>query len=445
MPNLHVVKRTTAPTRANTSLYYHAEGDPRSWLIAICQALPRNRNLVKLIRLLWQAYRTHLLDPEDFTMDQVLAARTALNIPLKEGTLKDAFGLLEELFWRLNTKRQDAFINQKNPQGGRPKDHYQAIPLVEVEPLLGQWAAHRIEEQWYVGTKTIPNLNPEMAQAVSGDARRAALEAMPQLPPASDQTRSAGRNARQDLGALVRSLKDITPVSIPLDCDDIRAALFSAENDPEQAKGYRDVMREYGVSLGNVKKLVARAGMRVVKQTVDCPITSIETFEQEVSQARKEKRGFPILLVERSASGGEVEHPYSPTHMKANRRVIEAAYQAGNSVHVRLRTKSKYEAIDAAQAHNESTPSPTMRRSRRDGVSPVRPYYGTGYNPDIVLRWLKTHLRQLGWHERPDGIWVDRYGEKYDLRRANPQAEDDRLIAFGESLGAVVTKLKVSA
>ena len=72
-------------------------------------------------------------------------------------------------------------------------------------------------------------------------------------------------------------------------------------------------------SAGTVPTLVKRASLEPVEQTVDCPITSAETFMSELRAARKKHCGFPRAIIEVKTSGVLVEHYFdlNPGRMNA--------------------------------------------------------------------------------------------------------------------------------
>ena len=432
-PSLRVVKRTPAPT-TSSSLYFHADGIPLSWHKAVCKASPGNKSLPKYALLHFEAQRQKLIDSRDYTMTQLLAARDALGVTLSDTALKAAMKVTEGLFWNLNWKEMTS-SNSEKTSGGRPAQHFQALTLVEIEQALPRWADKRIEEARHQERGTVPNLTAEMIDVLEGDARTAAQEIAPVLPPMSELARTSAWLARKNLGELARQLKDLRSVPIPLDCEDVRAALLAAEIDPDTQRSYTEIKRDYGLSKGSVAVTLKRAGLQAEVQTVACAITSAATFEREVFQARKEQRGFPRALVEIKPSGAVVEHYYDPADQAANRLVIEAAQQAGSTISVKLQTANKYRRVDPAAQQAAIEPRVTFRApNRKAEQDTIKPYYGVGYNPSVVRHWLKIHLRRLKWHELPGNRFVNSSGEIFDL-------SDKDFITFAESLGAVITPL----
>lgn len=422
-------------TEPKQSLYFHAEGFAVEQWAAVFAAFGSNKSAHKLFFIVYEGARRGLIDPQDVTVDYLLAARNELAMRFPDPSLRATFHQFGELFSVLQIVETTMGKSDNNSSRGPRDRHYTLLPREDMERNLLQWAEKRFEEKRHQKRGTTPPLNMTMAGALTGDARRAALEIMPDLPAASDQARTSAWLARRDFSELARSLNTPHFVEIPADCEDIRAAVLAAENDPDTPLPQAEIERKYGISRPAV--LIKRAGLEAVEQTVDCPVTSSATFDREVFEARKAKRGFPVALIEVKPTGEQVQHYYQPGDPEGNREVVAAAHQRGNTINLRLRTANKYQrAVASAQPVVEQAPKPASRRAVGfHEPSEIRPYYGPGYNPTIVRQWLKTHLVRLGWKISERGLWVNPdTGDKFDLSERG-------FLDFAESLGAEVQAL----
>ena len=375
---------------------------PRSWLSAIFRAFRGNRSVPKLALLHFEALRRGLIDPQDYTMRDLFCARDALGIKLTDDTLRASMKMTEGLFWRSNPNPTNSRPpNDMSPRGGRPRHHFRALPLEEVEQNLLHRAEKRIEEAQHRDWETTPPLTEAMISVLDGDARRAAQVVAEQAPPPDQETAKSAYFARQEIGALSRSLKDHDSVDIPLDSDNLRVALFAAENDPDVARSYREIKRAYGVSLGGVATLATRAGLQAEKQYVEYPITSAAALEGEVRKACKESHGFPCALVVTTASGEKAEHYFSPSSVESAQPMVAAALTSGSTVQVRIQTASKYRPLDPDQQTTRQTSVHRRAASHGSRRATIAPYYGDGYNRSLVLEWLKTTCASRGGQNVP--------------------------------------------
>ena len=373
----------------------------------------------KLALLHFEALRRQLIDPQDYTIRDLCHARDTLRIQLSDSAIRSSMTKTEGLFWNLNTFKaiKSCSNNEITSRGGRPERHYQALPLINIKDNLLRWIQPRITEAHHRQWHTIPNLTDEMISALDGDARRAALAIQDHLPKIDEEARKSAYYARQDCGQLARSLEELNQTLIPLDCRNVRDALFVTENDPDDPKSYRTLMRDYCVSLGGVKAIIQRSGLQAEEHFVECPITSLATFERELTAACREHQGFPKALVETMSTGEVVEHYYSHRDRKQCRQVIEAALRRESTLVLRLQTANSYCSVEPQtqeSVRNERVRSRARVSCREKARMPA--YFGEGYNPAVVLEWLKRDLRRLGWEERDGGVFVDRQtGEKFKL------------------------------
>lgn len=435
----HPPVATARPTVAQQSDYYHAEGLPRSWLLAICQAFPGSGSVPKFARLLFEAARQRLIEPEDFTLKQLFKARTALKIPIKDGAIRSALKATERLFWNLNSYDTTG-SNSKITSGGRPEGHFCVRMLSEIEEGLQRWTEKRFEEARHRARDTTPTLSAMMIDALDGDARVAASEIVGVQPPASEDARRAARRAQKDNEGQVQALTDLTPTTISLEAADVRVALMAEGIPTDQPYSSSAIAIDYGLSKASVAKKMKQAGFAAVIQTVSCPITSPETLEYDVSAACKRQGGFPCALRELPPEGEPIEHLYQTADLQGNGVVVAAAQARGNRIEVVLRTANKYRHSEPAEvsiAKPAAKPSAQVRfrrRSRARKPSEIHPYYGPGYNPTVVRLWLKTLLRTMGWREQAGRFTNPATGEIFDLREPD-------LFTDAEALGAVVTVL----
>lgn len=429
----------SCPAPAPQSDYFHAEGIPRSWLLSFCQAFPGSGSIPKFARLCFEALRRRLIEPEDFTYKQLFKARTALQIPLSDAAIRSALQATEGLFWVL-TWPETPGSNSKKTSGGRPEWHFSARMLTEIEEALPRWTEKRFEEARHRAHDTTPTLSPEMIEALEGAARDAARKIVDMQPPASEDARRAARRAQKDNARTRRDLTDLTPTTIPLDAADVRVALLAEGLPLDQPYSSSAIARDYGLSKASVAKKVKQAGFAAVMQTVSCPITAPENVEREVNAACKRNSGFPCALRELPPDGEPIEHLYQTADPQGNGNVVAAAQARGHRIEVVLRTANTYRHLEPAErsvakpAAKPASGSRFRRRARARKARAIHPYYGPGYNPTVVRRWLKTLLRSLGWCER-EGHFIDpATGEKFDLREPD-------LFTAAEALGAVVTVL----
>lgn len=420
------------------SQYFHADGLPDTWLRAFCKIFHGSKNAPKVARLWFEGLRAGLLDPQDVTLAALCHARDVLHIPLTESAIRDFMNEYGELFGYLN-KSFSACSNTQIIRRGPSGKHYTARTLAEIEYTIDRRAACRFDELRHIERGTTPNLDAQKADALDGDTRRAALEILREQPPPSEQARVSSWLARKHTGELARELKVLTPTTIPLETDDIRAALRAQDHTDDDQRSYGKLGRDYGMSKASARKLNARAGLAPVAQVVNCPIRgSAERFDQEVREVCKRESGFPLALVEITADGKRIEHDFQTADPEGNRDVYAAVQARGGGVELAMRQANKYRRLDPdeqAQPATSSTPKVAFRRTNPTNRREIRPYYGDGYNPSIVRMWLITHLRRLKWQESGGWFTSPATGEKFDLR-------EKELLEFAtDFLGAEVKEL----
>ena len=432
-----VVTPTTS-VRTEDVVYFHPAGFALEQYHAVFAAFPGNNSIPKLYMVVYTSAARGLIDPRNWTIKDLFAARDRLGTQLPSGTIRRLMETYGDLFSELLIEGKTLGKSENKSRRGRPEQHYALLALEEAERNLLQWAEHRFEEKRHLSRCTTPLPTQEMIDALDGESERVAREVLAQTIPAAKDTAISARLAREDFGKLARSLLNPHFVQIPLDCEDVRAAVLAAENDPDEAQSSPDLARQYGISRRTVPTLVKRASLEPVEQTVDCPITSAETFMSELRAARKKHCGFPRAIIEVKTSGVLVEHYFdlNPGRIDANKAVIKLALDVGSSVQIRLRTANKYRPANALMPTAVRKRQAAARIGQRKGDRRTSRYYGPGYNSAVVTHWLKVWLRQRGY----SGLAGDRFinpatGEIFDL---SPQ---NGLISFAATLGAVVRRL----
>lgn len=371
-----------------------------------------------VIEMVNTAVNRGLLEPDGFTLDQLLTANIALEFNISESSLRRVVSELEgHFFSRLETNTPSGrdmacHVQQQNisRKTGRAPLRYKLLPLDTVKQTIIAWAVPRIYEKHHpadpvAGQGIVARPTPAMMEALGFDTDNAAKladrldSALNRVYNLQDDAQiRAGSGAFRALARLTRDLEnpDNTPLpeNWPLaNGTQYRAAFLRATNDPDARRSRSQIQKLLGVANGSVDKMVQQAGLKKAAPEGDyevAPVTTPRNIKGQVRTAAKKIRGYPLTIISRRADGNTAERSYRGADSTS---FIAESLANGGEVFVKFQVANRYlETTDKppqAQARPQHRSIPAYHgdyditvKSRR------RTYYGPVYDPG----WLRDQF-----------------------------------------------------
>lgn len=373
------------------------------------------------VELLNQAVNERLLNPDCFTIADLLRVNETLGFEVNERTLRRAFKAMTGYFW----VESDAQIPSSGR--GRPAQAYALVTRVQFNEALVAWATPRIIEAGHPtdGDQAIlARPTPAMLEALGYDAQAAVelssalLRVFARAFAAQDfRELETNRYALRQISQLAAALNEQHSTRLPagwnLDTvSSYRAALLRGSNDPEQRRSRREIANLLGASNGSIGVYLQQAGLErrhEAGEFEEGEITADDVLEKRVTQLGYRFKGYPKRLCFYTLDGvllHEVDY-----RSEASRQQVAYHRQRGHRVTVKFQVANHYVPVTETQPER-----PQRAQSGGGGTGSSRPrVFGPQHDPNWVREQLLLGLERLGQLRRHGSGWLDpTTGECYD-------------------------------
>lgn len=269
-----------------------------------------------VIEMMNTALHHRLLDPDGFSIQDVLRANQETNFNISDGSIRRVINELTGYFFaKVDTESTtpDSVCNSAKKSRGRPTAIYTIENRARLSDEIVRFAVPRIIEKFHpvddesgIVAEKLPDLLKRLASrdpevTFETDFVTEQLEEACEIQGQVQET--ASKRAQRAMVRLVTGLKQ--EHSTPLPYENLntplryRAAFLRATNDPDKRRSRREICALLGISNSSVSRIVKRAGLRKLHESgefevVDIPRT--DNFIRQVQRAARDVRGYPRYL-----------------------------------------------------------------------------------------------------------------------------------------------------
>lgn len=382
---------------------------------------PATAPMIELINL---AVLKGVIDPDTFTIDDLLNANQELGFNIPESTLRTVFkSLIGEFFSKLETNlftQKTVSKNEKKSNRGRKADVYCLLPLPHIKQAIIAWATPRIIEKYHptddeAGVIMQPTI--AMMSALGIDNPDEAQTMLDQLQTVYGRLNQgereaqfvAGQRAMYRIRQLISALEETDSTSLP---DNIalpnarvyRQVLLKATNDETQRRSRRDIQQLIGISNGSVGQYIKGAGLVKAQAHGEYEIEYLrhaDNLAYQIQCLGREVKGRAMTIITMDADDNSLRE--SPYRGADSRTYVAEQIAQGRRVAIKFQVANRYiEADDTAEIvlprrpKSHSAPLTQVAKPPKRKVNAYTKFYGRIHHPLWVRDQLILMLIRVG-------------------------------------------------
>jgi 5S rRNA maturation endonuclease (ribonuclease M5) len=390
-------------------------GLPDSWRTAIMTYLPVAA--APLLELINKAIHDALLNPSDFTANQIIKVNDKLGFGMKRATIRRTLNSLINLFFsKLPTEDIEDSVcktEKKSAQKGRKPDHYRLLPLDEIRAILLYQGRIKLYEKYHPIDEhpVLASPTPAMVTSMGYGNKEATTITMnlddafkPAYKAQNQKQIRAGQQADRAYKELVDSLENLLSTPLPQgwsfdQTSSYRATFLRAryEDDPNASRSGRQIANLLGISRRSVGDALKRAGLENVPQPLqECVIAKAQDVEGQIKRQARHLKGFPKIIVVQT-DFGKAKYPYVPDQAQT---LVETYLKEGAKVRVLFQVANKQRVIRDTPPTRGGMGFKQLGSGMGHVVPPKKEKvtrWQFGYSSEWLLGQVKLAFRLLEW------------------------------------------------
>ena len=355
------------------------------------------------------------LNPESFTINDLLDASSATGFNIAPGTIRRIVNEIEGYFFaKLQSDSGLESDSKTEKNRGRTPIYYQLKSLKDVKTAILSWSAPRIYEKTHTGEvlaqPTATMLTDIGADFTHVDPLNNLLSPIYQNKEQSRATRNAHKTYHRLATALSTDYHS-TPLPPVSSATAYRAALLSATNNPNQRRSRREIAALLGISDRSVDKMLRLAGLQRAVEGGEFevePLTDAQNIIGDVKSAASDVNGYPKSVIVNTPEGERLEQGY---HGEDSVAFITTQIAAGAEVFIKLQVANRYVTMQEQPPTITHKPKAVLKRHsvvqrKRTLKRALKRHYGPTYNPQWVFRQFRLALLLLHptlWQQLDEG------------------------------------------